>query len=220
VYHLGVPRPWRPLRLVASIAIAGIAVAVLLAGRRPILRAAGWTLVADDPIRAADVVVIAVDAGASGALEAADLVHSGIAHRVALFAEPPDEVDRELARRGLGHEDEPNHQFQLLQALGVEEIEQIPLPIMGTEDEGRVFPGWCDERRFHTVVVVASADHTRRLRRVFHRAMKDRATTVLIRRARYSKFDPDQWWRNRDGVRTEIIELEKLLFDFVRHPIS
>jgi hypothetical protein len=184
------------------------------------LRGAGWTLVADDPLRAVDVIVIALDARDAGVVEAADLVRSGISHKVALFADVPDDVDRELAKRGIGYDGRATRQTRLLRALGVDDVEQIPLPIAGTEDEGRVFPGWCDERRFRSVIVVTSADHTRRLRRVFHRAMKGRETKVMVRRARYSEFDPDQWWRKRDGVRTEIVELEKLLLDFIRHPIS
>ncbi len=104
------------------------------------LRAAGWSLVADDPIHPADAIVIAVDAGRAGILEAADLVHGGISRRVAIFADQPDDVDRELARRGIDDEDELARQTRLLRTLGVEDIERIPLPITGTEDEGRVFP--------------------------------------------------------------------------------
>jgi hypothetical protein len=110
-------------------------------------------------------------------------------------------------------------QTRLLRDLGVEHVEPIPLSITGTEDEGRSFPVWCGERQLRAVIIVSSADHTRRLRRVFHRAMSGRATVVMIRRARYSDFDPDTWWQDRDGVRRGIVESEKLLLDFLRHPI-
>jgi hypothetical protein len=43
---------------------------------------------------------------------------------------------------------------------------------------------------------------------------------VIVRSARYSSFDPESWWTTRDGLRTEIVEVQKLLFDIVRHPIS
>jgi len=32
--------------------------------------------------------------------------------------------------------------------------------------------------------------------------------------------DPGRWWETRDGVRTEIIEFQKLLLDLIRHPIG
>jgi hypothetical protein len=43
---------------------------------------------------------------------------------------------------------------------------------------------------------------------------------VIVRSTRYDPFDPDRWWQTRDGVRTELIELEKLLVEVVRHPLS
>jgi hypothetical protein len=185
-----------------------------------IYRAAGWALVADDPVQAADVIVVAIDTREEGVLEAADLVASGVARTVALFPARPDAVDHEFARRGIPHENDAERAARLLKALGVEQIEWIPVLVAGTEDEGLVLPGWFDQRRFRTVVVVTNADHSRRLRRVMRRAMRNRATRVIVRRSRYSAFDPDRWWLSRGGTRREFVEFEKLLFDVVRHPIS
>jgi len=213
-----VPPRRRPLRIIVAIAVLGVLVA-LVAGRHAMLRAAGWMLVADDPIQPADAIVIAIDSDGAGVLEAADLVRSGISRRVALFGDPPDEIARELARRGIPNESEAAREIRQLRELGVEQIEQIA-EVGGTEDEGVVLPRWCDEQGVRSIVVVTSADHTRRLRRVLHRAMKGRQTVVMVRRARFSDFDPEQWWRKRGGVRTEIVEMEKLFFDFVRHPAS
>jgi hypothetical protein len=50
--------------------------------------------------------------------------------------------------------------------------------------------------------------------------MKGHGTKVTVRVARYSAFNPDQWWTTRDGIRSGIVELQKLILDLVRHPIS
>jgi hypothetical protein len=50
--------------------------------------------------------------------------------------------------------------------------------------------------------------------------MKGHQTTLTVCSTPYSAFDPDRWWNSRDGIRTEIVESEKLLLDIVRHPIS
>jgi hypothetical protein len=194
------------------------ALTAVLVARHGVLRAVGQALVADDPIHPADAIVIAIDAGGAGVLEAADLVHTGIAHRVAVFVEPTTRVSRELDRRRIDNESESARQVRQLHALGVEWVEQIG-EALGTESEGTVLPGWCDTHRFRSIVVVSNADHTRRLRRVLRREMKGRATTIMVRRARYSEFDPDEWWRERGSARTGIVELEKLLLDIVRHPL-
>ena len=153
-------------------------------------------------------------------LEAAELFHSGVAMRVAVFADPPGTVDREFIRRGIPYEDAAARSIRQLKALGVDTIDRIPRNEAGTENEGRVLPDWCDEHGFHSVIVVSTSDHSRRLRRVLHRSMKGHQTKVAVRSARYSDFDPDRWWESRGGIRTEIEEFEKLLLDVVHHPIS
>jgi hypothetical protein len=50
--------------------------------------------------------------------------------------------------------------------------------------------------------------------------MKGHPTRVMVQPARYSVFDPDQWWKTRDGVRSEIVELQKLVLEVVLHPLS
>jgi hypothetical protein len=208
-------------RLVAALAaiLLGGAVIVGVPGTRDsILRSAGWALVAHDPLEPADIIVITLGADGAGVLEAADLVHSGIAQRVAVFADPPDSADREFLRRGIPYEDAAARSTRQLRVLGVAAIEQIPR-VNGTEAEGQVLPGWCDQHQFRSVVVVSPGDHSRRLRRILDRAMRGHPTKVMVRPARHSPFDPDRWWESRDGARTAIFELQKLLFDIVRHPL-
>ena len=207
-------------RFLAIVVLAG-AVSVGVPGiRGQFLRSAGWALVVYDPVAPADIIVIAVNAGDAGVLEAADLVHSGIATRVALFASPPDPVEHEFIRRGVPYEDPAARSARQLRSLGVMAVERISRAITGTETEGEALPGWCDQYRFRSIVVVSTPDHSRRLRRVLHRFMKNHQTRVTIRPARHSMFDPDRWWETRDGVRIGIIELQKLLLDVIRHPIS
>jgi hypothetical protein len=64
-------RPKWPLILmvVAFGAFATVAVSRL---RVPVLRAAGWALVANDPVTSADIIIISADSGPAGALQAAD----------------------------------------------------------------------------------------------------------------------------------------------------
>jgi hypothetical protein len=212
-------RPRWP-RLVLVVVLLGAASIGISAIRRPILRTAGWALVVNERVEAADVIVLASNADFAGMLEAADLVHSGVATRVAVFADPPDAVDREFIRRGIPYEDAAARSVRQLRAFGVDTIDRIPRTVAGTEDEGRVLPAWCDQHGFQSVLGVSTSDHSRRMRRVLHRSMKGHQTRVTVRSARYSNFDPDRWWESRSGIRTEVEELEKLLLDIVRHPIS
>ena len=83
-------RPKWPLILMV-LALGAFATVAVAASplREPVLRAAGWALVADDSVTSADIIVVSSDSGGAGALQAAELVQSGIATRVAIFTDPP-----------------------------------------------------------------------------------------------------------------------------------
>jgi hypothetical protein len=188
--------------------------------REPVLRAVGRAVVINESIGPADIIVISLDSGGAGALEAADLVQSGIAKRVGVFVDPPTGEDHEFIRRGLPYEDASARQIRQLRWLGVIDVVQIPRTDAGTEGEAQVLPLWCDQFQFRSIVFVAAMDHSRRLRRVLDRAMKGHPTRVMVKPEHYSGFDPDRWWETRGGIRTEIIELQKLMLDTILHPIS
>ena len=210
-------RRWIPSLVVALAVVALLAVPFV---RELGLRAAGWALVVDEPVAPADIIVVSLDSSGAGALEAADLVQSGIATRVAVFTDPPSGEDHEFIRRGLPYDDASARQIRQLKWLGVMDILEIPRTEAGTEGEGQVLPPWCEQHQFRSIVFVAARDHSRRVRRVLDRAMKGHPTHVMVRSERYSSFDPDRWWKTHGGVRTEMVELQKLLLDLILHPMS
>ena len=207
---------WLPLLM--AVALAALAIAATRF-REPILRAAGWALVINEPVESADIIVVSLDSAGAGALEAADLVKSGVSKRVAVFMDAPNEEGQEFIRRGIAYEDGEATQISQLRSLGVTDIVQIS-PVEGTEDEVRALPAWCDEHNLRSIVFVAHSDHTRRLRRLLDRVMRGHSTRVAVKPARYTNFDPDRWWQTRTGVRTELVEIQKLLLDIVLHPMS
>jgi hypothetical protein len=206
-------------RLALSVLVAGV-LAAGVAMRRPMLRAAGRLLVVDDPVEPVDAIVLPQWSGAAGAIDASDLVRDGKTRRLFLLPEPARRADEELARRGIAYMNGNLNLVTLLHSLGVGGVEVISDAAVGTEDEGRVLVDWCGQRQLHSVIVVSSPDHSRRVRRVLRRALRGSSTKVIVRAARFSSFDPDQWWNSRDGMRTEIVELEKLVLDVARHPFG
>jgi len=196
--------------------IAGIAASVP-AVREPMMRALGSALIVEDPFEVVDVIVVSVDADGAGVLEAADLVKSGVAKRVAIFAKPLNRSDQEFARRGLLAEDDATR--QILASLGVTDVERILLSDAGTDGEALALSHWTAAHGLKSVLVISSPDHSRRMRRVMLRAMRDQPTSVAIRPARYADFDAERWWQTRDGARDAIIEWQKLVLDYVLHPL-
>src|SRR6476661_5429842 len=93
------------VRPAALIAVSGAALLVIVLFDAPILRAVGWALVVDEPVRQADVIVVTVDSSTAGVLEAADLVRRGVSQRVAFIAPQIDQADIEVLRRGIPFDD-------------------------------------------------------------------------------------------------------------------
>jgi hypothetical protein len=188
--------------------------------REPILTAAGRLLVVANPVASSDVIVVAVDARKTGLLDAADLFHHGVAPQVAVFAKPPTILDYEFIKRGATFFDMGVWSVRTLKAFGVTHVMLIPTEVTGTEHQGNVLLDWLEQHRFRSVVLVTSPDHSRRVSRVLHRVLKGQSVTLIVRPSRYSKFDPENWWQTRENLKTGIIELQKLVIDFVLHPIS
>jgi hypothetical protein len=209
----------RGVRLVAAAVVLGIVVGVP-AVRGSILRAMGWALVVDEPVDAADVIVVPEWAGVPGVFEASELIQRGIATRVALLPAPQTPAEQELVRRGVSFVDENAMLIHVLRALGVAHVEVIPdAAAAGSEAEAQGLVSWGTRHQFRAIVVVSTPDRSRRVRRMLRRFMGGAPTKLMVRSARYCDFDPDRWWTSRGGARAEIVELQRLLLDVVRHPI-
>ena len=186
-----------------------------------LLRLPGRALViAPQPVQSADVIVLTVDVYKSGALDAADLVHRGVATRVAIFSEAPDAASREFQRRGVAYHHGSAVSPDELTNLGVRNVEVIPTPVTGSESEGVILPEWCERNHVRSVILIVTLDHSRRMRRIMQRGMKGHNVALSIYPSRYSDFEPNAWWKTRSGVRDAIVEFEKLALDVARHPIS
>jgi hypothetical protein len=195
-----------------------IAAVAALAARTTILAAAGRILVAEDPISKADIVVVPEWAGIGGALEAVDLVSSGFATTVLVVPRPRDRAAAELARRR-GDAGTQEYWFSaLVRSLGVRAVVQLDFAASGTSDEGHAIDEWRRDHQVRSMIVVTTLDHSRRVRRALHRSLANPDLFVIVRATRYSEFNPEAWWQTHDGIRTELIEIEKLALDLVRHP--
>jgi hypothetical protein len=60
----------RPRWILILVALALAVLAIVLARTfgEPVLRAAGWALVVDEPVAPADIIVLSLDSGGAGAL--------------------------------------------------------------------------------------------------------------------------------------------------------
>src|ERR1700730_2767612 len=66
---------WAPILVV--LALAALAIVAVRSLREPVLRAAGWALVVNEPVASADIIALSLVSGGAGVLEAAAQLRSG-----------------------------------------------------------------------------------------------------------------------------------------------
>jgi uncharacterized SAM-binding protein YcdF (DUF218 family) len=196
----------------------------LFTAREPILRGIGQLLLTSEASAnltgKVDVIVITLDAEGAGILEAADLISAGVSNRVAVFNDPLSAAEKEFVRRGLPREDFGTRASRQLHALGVLDVEVISRAVDGSHQAVLELPAWLGENAYRSAVVITSADHSRRLDRMLRRALRGHDAVVSVRVATYSSFNPEKWWKTREGLRRGIVEVQKLLLDVIQHPLQ
>jgi uncharacterized SAM-binding protein YcdF (DUF218 family) len=185
---------------------------------RPTLRSLGALLTVADSVQQADIAVMTSETELDGELELADLFAERTVARVGVLTHDPSPAEREFKRRGIPLEDSA----QILVKLGVpaSAIVLIAAGEGGTTEGTAALARWCLANRIHRVLMVTSANHSRRVQRALRRAFQHRGPIVLVHTPRSDPFRPLDWWEDRTTLRSGLVELEKLLLDYLRHPIG
>ena len=110
------------------------------------------------------LIVVATDAEGAGVLEAADLIHNGVAARVAIFTEPPNIVNREFFGR-LPFENAAIRSARQLKAPGFDATALILRYVPGNEDWVLFLATRATSSQFRSVVVVNTSHQARRSER-------------------------------------------------------
>ena len=208
----------RPAAFLFGLLAGVIVLAAVPPSRHLVLRSLGRLLIVADDFTDADIAVMTTDEGPVGALEVADLFHQRLVQRVGVLIPRGTLAVGELARRGVHISDNAD----VLTQLGVPaaSIARIAAGEGGTNEGTGALAAWCADNHIRRLVVVTSSDHSRRVRRTLLRSFGRNRPIVFIHSSRFSQFRPDDWWRSRTTLRTGIMELEKLAFDYVRHPLG
>jgi uncharacterized SAM-binding protein YcdF (DUF218 family) len=170
-------------------------------GRRTILTAVGNFLVAEDPVAAADVLVVSNAGLVGNALYVAELYRAGLGPRVALPAWPAEPLDAELTRLGIERLPATELARAVLVRSGVPSPAIVVLrEIDGTAAEVAAVAAFAREQGLSRLAYVTARSHTARVRRYLGRSLPV-TFQARVHSSRYDRFTPDGWWRSRDQAR-------------------
>jgi hypothetical protein len=210
----------RVRRSIVAAIIVIVAAAAIPVVRHGALRLVGGALLLREPIGPADVVVISESGGMdefqAAEIEAADLIANGTARQVMLLRPTMDAIDRELVRRGVRVEIPA---VAILRQLGVPDTALIVIEAGegGTTESTRAVADWVRAHPSRVVVVIGAA-HSRRYRRALMRVWPAEVPAPRITYPQRTAFRADDWWQSRRTLRDGMFELQKLAWDYIRHP--
>jgi len=178
----------------------------------PLLRAAGRYLVTDETPEKADAIVVLSGSFPDRILEAVDLYAAGFAPLIVLCREPENFGFKQLHERGVVLPRGYELNQSVAEQLGVpsDAIIVVDRADSSTFSEARRVLDFLSRRGIAKILLVTSKFHTRRAGAIYRHLAGDKAR-IITRAARYDRFDPDRWWRDRLWVRRVVIEYQKLL---------
>ena len=186
------------------ITLAALAVVMFLA-RTLWLPVVGYALIhADGPAHADIAVVLAGDYWGNRISKAGDLVREGYV--------PAALVDGPSGFYGM-HESDLAIRYAVSKGYPESWFINFPMQANSTQEEARVVVPELRRRNVHSFLLVTSDFHSARARRIFLAAEKEAGYAPGFRTvvSHGPDFNPDNWWRYREGKKTAFIEWCKTL---------
>jgi uncharacterized SAM-binding protein YcdF (DUF218 family) len=166
---------------------------VLYLARGPILRLIGESLIAEDELDKADVIMVLGDDNfyADRATRAAELFRAGKAplivasgRRLRPSAGIAELMEHDLIERGIPKE----------------RIVRVAHDADSTLEEAQELARLAKIRKWHSVIVVTSNYHTRRAKYIYRRVFPQ-GIELRVASARDGDFDPQKWWETRKSIK-------------------
>jgi uncharacterized SAM-binding protein YcdF (DUF218 family) len=188
------------LAILALLAVVGVVV----------FRNAGRWLVREDALGKADVIVVLSGGLPFRAEGAASVYKSGYAP--AVWVSRPEGPQEELAALGIHFVGEEEYNREVLVQRGVPDaaVRIFPDTIVNTQEEVAEIARDMRRDGKHTVIIVTSPQHTRRVRALWRKLVGDEPRAI-VRSAPDDPFDADHWWRTTPDVLAVVRESMGLL---------
>lgn len=172
----------------------GIAIALTLLAATVFFTVGRW-LIVEDPLSHADVIVVLSGRLPERAVEAARVYQAGYADQI--WISPPISPVEELKAMNISYlgEDFYNEKVLIAQGVPPDAIRILDRPDANTEAEVRQTVEELRALNYHSVIVVTSKPHTRRVRTIW-RKLVGSDPHMMVHYAHDDPYDGAHWWRH------------------------
>jgi len=178
----------------------GIIFFVLVGAATAVFLTVGKWLVVEDPLVHADAIVVLSGRLPERAEEAARIFKGGYAEQV--WISPPVSPENQLKAMGIAYlgEDFYNEKVLIAQEVPPDDVRTLESPAVNTEAEVRQIAQNMHAMDFHSVILVTSKAHTRRVRTIWWKLIGSEPR-LIVRYANDDTYDGAHWWRHtRDAL--------------------
>jgi uncharacterized SAM-binding protein YcdF (DUF218 family) len=195
----------------------GILIVIVVAAATLFFTVGSW-LVVEDPLAHADVIVILSGRLPERAVEAARVYHGGYAEQV--WISPPIAPVEDLKAMNISYLGEDFYNEKVLMAQGVppDAIRVMDHPNANTEAEVRQTVEELRALDYHSVIIVTSKAHTRRVRTIW-RKLVGSEPRMMVRYAQDDSYDGAHWWRHTQDALDVMRETLGLLNAWAGFPL-
>ena len=178
----------------------------------------GSWLVVEDPLSHADVILVLSGRLPERAVEASRVFVAGYAEQV--WISPPVTPVDELKAMKIAYLGEDFYNEKVLMAQGVppDAIRILDRPAANTEAEVRQTVEELRALNYHSVIIVTSKPHTRRVRTIW-RKLVGSDPHMMVRYARDGAYDGAHWWRHTADALDVVRETLGLLNAWAGFPL-
>jgi uncharacterized SAM-binding protein YcdF (DUF218 family) len=180
--------------------IAGGIFFVLVVVTATVFFGVGRWLVVEDPLTHADAIVVLSGRLPERAMEAARVFKQGYSDQV--WISPPVSPVDDLKAMKISYlgEDFYNEKVLIAQGVPLDDIRILEHPDANTEAEVRQIANDLHRSNLHSVIIVTSKAHTRRVRTIW-RKLVDSDLHMMVHFAADDSYDGAHWWRHtRDAL--------------------
>lgn len=180
----------------------------------PILTRLGAFLIVKHSPQESDLIVCLAGGNVDRGLTTADAFQRGLAPRIFMAREEPDDGYDLLRERGIDYPENVDLMLMLLEQQGIPQSVFLTSDreVDSTVDEAEYVRDLIIKRGDKSLILITSPTHSRRVWLTFKKVLKETNVRILVLPSSYSEFNPEDWWKQRKYVREVIIEYQKLIY--------
>lgn len=180
----------------------------------PVLMRVGRYLIVEHHPQKSDLIVCLAGGNIERGLAAAEAYEKGFAPHIYISREESPDGYELLKGRGVNYPESIDLLIMLLEGLGVPRSAILISDgvVKSTWEEAMAVRELVKRKGFRSLMVITSPTHSRRAWLTYRKVFEDLDVRLLMIPSKYSKFKPEEWWKERRYVRHVIIEYEKLIF--------